>query len=798
MLQSHFFKKSELLSRRFSTVFRWTLSLIAVGCLPAALFSQTKIKLVDFASGYVRPVDIENCGDDRLFVVEQDGKIWILDSTGKISTEPFLDIDARVKSTGNEQGLLGLAFHPNYKMNGFFFVYYTDNTAVGNTQVSRFSVLPDNPQKADPASEVKLLGETQPYSNHNGGCIKFGPDGYLYIGLGDGGSGGDPQGNGQKTNTFLAKMLRIDVNGTSSGNYSVPPSNPFVGNPAYKPEIWSLGWRNPWRFSFDRVTGDLWVGDVGQNKREEIDFEPKNTPGRNYGWRCYEGTQTYNTTGCQGAGAYQKPVFDYANPSVGCSVTGGFVYRGARYPSFYGLYLHTDYCSGLWWATRRNADSTFTTWQLANLSDNDYSSLGEDYLGELYVAGLASGKIYKIRELCGNFKMAGTASAAVCDSSFAGTIFLDLAGGLAPYKYAWSNGKTDKDIVYLNPGMYSVIATDANGCELRDTFVIERANPAPPVLSPDGTVLTCPGKSVLLQAQAVLLPDYQYQWRDGSQLIAGASDSMLLVTGDGVFQVRLVGLACNSTWSNAVTLQNLADITPTISAFGNFNICGVDTLTLSALFSAPIGIAYQWYTAQIPIQGATTELLRVSDPGTYQVEYVSGECKSALKKVEVTQSLPPIINILGAGLLSIQGTYTNIQWLTGNNVDWTPAPGNANSNSYQAGGEGFFTVRVTDSLGCTLQAEPVAIGETTLPASVRHFSLTPNPTSDVLTLSLELETVENIAISMADGAGRTLFLQTKQEKMTSLPIDLRALPGGTYFLMVQMESGRFVRHVVKL
>jgi len=366
--------------------------------LPGALLpAQPKIELVPHATGFTRPVDIVHCGDSRLFVVEQRGYIWILDSTGTRLSAPFLNIDPRVRSNANEQGLLGLAFPPDYAQSGVFYVYYTRETD-GDTRVSRFSLLPGNPNEADPNSEEILLEQNQPYNNHNGGSLKFGPDGYLYIGLGDGGSGGDPQNHGQTKNSLLGKILRIDVNGTSPGlEYAIPPNNPFVGDPAFRPEIWSWGWRNPWRFSFDRLTGDMWVGDVGQNAREEVDFEPAGTGGRNYGWRCYEGLSPYNTTGCQPASNYMAPVFEYANPGLGRSITGGFVYRGSLYADLYGYYFFSDYVSGRWWATKRNQDGTFSTALVGQFAANQYSSYGEDRDGELYVAALAQGAIYKIK-----------------------------------------------------------------------------------------------------------------------------------------------------------------------------------------------------------------------------------------------------------------------------------------------------------------------------------------------------------------------------------------------------------------
>jgi glucose/arabinose dehydrogenase len=226
-----------------------------------------QLDLIQLATGYFKPLDVKNCGDERLFVVEQTGYIRILYKDGSKQSTPFLDIRARVNSGGDEQGLLGLAFSPNFKQDGFFYVNYINGSSSGATRISRFSVMANDSTQADPNSEVILLTFSQYATNHNGGNMAFGPDGYLYINQGDGGGSGDPAANGQNKNTYLGKMLRIDVTGQST--YSVPPSNPFVGVANTKPEIWAYGLRNPWRSSFDRLTGDLWIGDVGQNAYEE-------------------------------------------------------------------------------------------------------------------------------------------------------------------------------------------------------------------------------------------------------------------------------------------------------------------------------------------------------------------------------------------------------------------------------------------------------------------------------------------------------------------------------------------------
>lgn len=354
--------------------------------------AQLDINLVEYATGLNNPLSIAHAGDDRLFVVEREGYIQIVDSDGQINSSPFLDITGRVTS-GGEQGLLGLAFHPEYSSNGYFYVNYTDND--GNTSISRFSVSAGNPDSALPASEMQLLSVEQPFTNHNGGNLIFGPDGYLYIGLGDGGSGGDPQNNAQDLSAFLGKMLRIDVDG---GNpYGIPAGNPFVDEPGALDEIWAWGLRNPWRFSFDAETGDLWTADVGQNAYEEVNFQPASSDGgENYGWRCYEGTHEYNTNGCGPASEYTFPAFEYGHDtSGGCSVTGGVVYRGSDYPGMEGHYFFSDYCNDKLWSLTGN-EGDWDVHYHGQFGGNSFSAFGEDVNGEIYIAGIQSGIVYRI------------------------------------------------------------------------------------------------------------------------------------------------------------------------------------------------------------------------------------------------------------------------------------------------------------------------------------------------------------------------------------------------------------------
>lgn len=375
---------------------RTLLSLFAALALSLSAFAQPQqLSLVSFSTGFLAPCELTHAGDERLFVVQQTGHIYIVNQAGVRNPTPFLDIDARVGSNGNERGLLGLAFHPDYKQNGYFYVNYTNNS--GNTVVSRFLVSAD-PDLADPNSEVILLTINQPYSNHNGGCIKFGPDGYLYIGMGDGGSGGDPGNRSQNPMELLGKMLRIDVDGASP--YAIPPSNPYVGSSTTREEIWGFGLRNPWKFSFDQVLGDMWIGDVGQNVMEEIDHWPANASTfPNFGWRCYEGNQSFNTSGCQSMGSYDFPVYEFPHNQGNCSVTGGYVYRGARYGNWWGQYFHTDYCGGyVWWTEPDGFGGWNTTRSASVLSANNLAAFGEDVYGELYLVGNSNGIIYRLQD----------------------------------------------------------------------------------------------------------------------------------------------------------------------------------------------------------------------------------------------------------------------------------------------------------------------------------------------------------------------------------------------------------------
>ena len=340
--------------------------------------------------GLERPLYLTHAFDERLFILEQPGRIRIF-SDGALLEEPFLDLTARVDSVELEQGLLGLAFHPDYMENGRFYVNYTNLD--GHTHISEFKVSDDNPNLADSDSEIVLLTIEQPYPNHNGGQITFGPDGYLYIGVGDGGSANDPLRAGQDPTTLLGTILRLDINHVP-GQYAIPADNPFVTEDENRNEIWAWGLRNPWRFSFDRVTGDLFISDVGQNLWEEIDFQPAaSSGGENYGWNIMEGLHCFNQETCDNSGLI-APIHEYGREN-GCSITGGYVYRGEQFLELYGNYFFSDFCQGTFWRLFPESDGS---WSVAEVLDTEYpiASFGEDFHGELYAFD-HNGGVYQIR-----------------------------------------------------------------------------------------------------------------------------------------------------------------------------------------------------------------------------------------------------------------------------------------------------------------------------------------------------------------------------------------------------------------
>ncbi|UEQ76785.1 PQQ-dependent sugar dehydrogenase [Chryseobacterium arthrosphaerae] len=364
--------------------------LFCISIFSSLIGNAQSINLEEFVSGLTSPVEITNANDSRLFVVQQNGIIKIIQPNGTINATNFLNISSKI-NFGGERGLLGLAFHPQYSVNGYFFVYY--NNPAGNIIVARYSVSSTDPNVANASSEKILLNIPKPFANHNGGSIHFAPDGKLWIITGDGGSGGDPNNNAQNKNSLLGKMLRIDVDATDPTPYNIPPDNPFAGAGVDgADEIWAYGLRNAWKYSFDLTTGNAMIADVGQENIEEINKMPITQAGINYGWRCYEGNNAYNTAGCAAQSTMTFPIAVYDHSGNKCSITGGYVYRGTQYPALQGKYFFADYCSTQIGILDSNNTITWTS----AYSGNNFSTFGQDSQKELYVATVNSGKIFKI------------------------------------------------------------------------------------------------------------------------------------------------------------------------------------------------------------------------------------------------------------------------------------------------------------------------------------------------------------------------------------------------------------------
>ena len=434
-----------------------------------------------YKSGFNSPVDLQNAGDDRFFVVEQGGRIKILNADLTINSTPYLNISSLV-SNGGEQGLLGLAFHPDYASNGYFFVNYTKNN--GDSRISRFSVDPADPDVALFGSELEIIEYTQPFSNHNGGGIAFGSDGYLYIATGDGGSGGDPGNRAQNKTLLLGKLLRLDIDNFAGGNnYSIPSDNPFAGSSTEAQEIWAYGLRNPWRFSFDTANGDLWIGDVGQEIIEEINKAGPTEAGLNYGWRCYEGTQPYNTANCPPVGELTMPIAEYssASGSGNCSITGGYVYRGALYPDLQGRYFFADVCSGL-------IGSVGATGTLVEHGDfsGSWVSFGVDINEALYIVDIG-GSIHKIvGDVLGIQDIDNDLNVVIAPNPASERItisvendeintisVIDIKGSAILKETSISSSKKSVDVSTLSQGIYLIKITSTTGKVLVKKLVIE-------------------------------------------------------------------------------------------------------------------------------------------------------------------------------------------------------------------------------------------------------------------------------------------------------------------------------------
>ena len=438
------------------------------------VFSQIDFQL--FSSGYNYPVDIKNCGDSRLFIVEQNGRIQICDSAGNKNAQPFLDISTLVlwQGAGDERGLLGLVFPPDYLTSGYFYIdYYSSNDL--HTHISRFHAA--TPDSADPTSEEILLNIYQPFTNHKGGSLAFGRDGYLYIGMGDGGGQHDMGNRAQNPDTLLGKILRISVDPLNP-TYSIPPTNPFASGGG-APEIWTIGMRNPWRFSFDRLTHDLWIGDVGQDTYEEVDMQPAGSPGGlNYGWRCFEANSVHDTSagGCPPIAQTEHPVFNYAHAGGYCSITGGYRYRGSKFQELYGKYFFIDYCKAELRYLEENGSGGFTQTNLGIPGGTTAAivTFGEDINGEIYFSGLVSGNIYHLYSHNNSPVSTINAGKDTIDGCASGSVNLSVPygnGNTFQWTYGGNPISTDSVITATQAGMYYETTTNQSDSSIDSIFV---------------------------------------------------------------------------------------------------------------------------------------------------------------------------------------------------------------------------------------------------------------------------------------------------------------------------------------
>jgi len=759
--------------------------------------AQPDIMLEQYVSGFSSPIDIAHAGDDRLFIVERSGVIKIIDANDTTLPTPFLDIEDIVYSFGGqgEIGLLGMEFHPDFANNGYFFVHYTNLNE--NSNISRFTVDPATPNEVDPATELTIMTINQPYLNHNGGCLKFGPDAYLYIGMGDGGSANDPQNRSQNTQSLLGKMLRIDIDNGSP--YSIPADNPFVADSDVLDEIWAIGLRNPWRYSFDRSTGDLWIGDVGQGTREEINRQPaSSTGGENYGWRCYEGFNAFNTSGCSPASDYHDPVVDYNHSASSCSVTGGYVYRGTQFPSLQGLYIYADYCSGRIWTLTSDGVGGYTDDLSATYSGYDISTFGEDAQGEMYLARRGNGTIYRIGvDDCSAFAANETIVNESCANANDGSITLDPMNGTGPLSYSWSNGNTTNEITGLGAATYSVSVTDANNCELIEFYEITNGTPTNLMATADGPLVFCEGGSVVLTSSEAPA-GYMYQWNIGSQQIAGANEQTYTVTsGTGNYYVNFLFGPCSvpstSNWI-FVTVNETPD-EPVIELEGTQVLCLGDVTSITA-GEAPTDYGYQWYRNSMLITGETTIGLVISEPGNYYCVY-TGECETTTSNwIEISEDNGPMPVISAvANTLSVNDVYEGYQW----NLDGSPIFG-ANEPNYEATESGDYTVETMTVNNCSYTAAPFNVAITSV-FPIHQLSdvvISPNPFTEKLSLNITVNEPANLSLRVHDVKG----VQQYEEPVTVnqqliKDLHLKDLPTGVYFLSIQNGDKVYTKKIIR-
>ena len=551
----------------------------AFWCQAQNAFPRIEPKLVVHTSSDI--TDIANAGDDRLFLVEQDGIIRIIDTAGNFRYNALLNIKSAVNIGPNEFGLLGLVFHPQFPDSNYFYINYVDLQE--NSVIARYEVSA-NPDSANPSSAKIILTLPQPSKFHNGGDLNFGPDGMLYIGFGD---GGQNQSSSQDSSTFLGKMLRIDVD--NGDPYAIPPDNPYVGDTNALDEIWAFGLRNPWRYSFDRLTGDMWIGDVGDLAIEEINFQPSNSiGGENYGWDCYEGTspKSVGAPHCQPVTQSVFPVFEYPHVNGGeCSVTGGYVYRGSWYPDMNGWYITADFCTGQFWVITSDGQGGWLNYEASNTLFRNVSTFGEDKDGELFLAERNNNNIWRVTNACEGRKVDANITASHCLADTGGIINLTPVNLTLPISYAWSNNDTTQSIYQLSAGDYTVTVVDSINCRVEYTITVQQEQ-FEVNTSPDTSI--CERENVQLVASAgaswVWQPDSSLNNNTVQQPIANPQQTTTYVVTATDTQ------GCTDT--DTVTVEVYQTIKPTITQSGD------------TLFSSP-AVSYQWFVDGIELPGET-------------------------------------------------------------------------------------------------------------------------------------------------------------------------------------------------
>ncbi len=596
-----------------------TLKLLFLLSFPFFTAAQDRIFSEVYQDGFSFPVDIAFDQDNNMFVIEKRGTVKVVKSDGKKTNDFFIDLRDRVNSSANERGLLGIAFDPEYADNGYFYVHYT---GINFSRISRFTNTSDT--TADKNTEVEILQISQPYNNHNGGTLHFGPDGYLYIGMGDGGSKDDPQNRSQNRKELLGKMLRIDV--VDADPYRIPNDNPFIEDDNTFNEIWALGLRNPWKFSFDMLTGDLFIADVGQNSWEEVDMQPASSKGgENYGWRCYEGNALYISSGCESASSYTSPVFVYETNEnkEGCSITGGYVYRGSDIPYLHGRYVYGDFCSGKIWALTQDGCGNWYNEFLIQISSQDLSTFGQDNNGEIYFAEVGKGTISKIKPNCALTSQINVQQ-PTCDVK--GTIVVTSNSTNATINI------TGGDFDNLDAGIYQITVTDLN-CSNQYCVELEEESAFDfPMVEESDPLTICEGNPFTFTFSPPILANYPNLTMDLYL------DTVLLVTNwNGVFNFDKGGIY------QLKFINNDGCSTDFIPIF-DLTIAAVPKIYIEregeTLVATPGFITYLWYNGTTPITGVTSNILTDIIPGEkYSViGYTIAGCLSISEKFFVSST----------------------------------------------------------------------------------------------------------------------------------------------------------------